>query len=442
MAHEVVNLKTAPQIISDIEQALEIPQQSLSDLESALLEERERYQKFLETDPTKTHGVSPGLDKIRAWVRERDSLKVTLEEQVLLCDQERKELHVEIDALQDRLEGVREIVSERESKLKELLACKERDRRFSEALLHADVFKEFIEYHSSLLLEMLDTGNIGLTGCDTLDREMYREATARGKTYNMRFGYASWRLSSVKTLTALYGQLAKELGFKPRQSFYDGFCGLLKKSGMKRILEIGPGDRGIVNLLSESGIADECKLELFAIDPYVSAHKKTEYKNSGISLVQEDALQAKKFFSKASMDIVLAVGVFSFGGLGTVVGKESILEKYRATAGKAHKLLKVVHEVMSEHPNACCAIGSVHGVHALFKEQLCLNTAYWQEGVRDAYDIERSRIQDHSPIGGLGVQHTTAQGHAWRNWVELNKKGLDFTDKLIEQSSDLAILKK
>ena len=443
------NLRTAPSRIAELNDALLPARQRMAQLSAEEAQDDARYQAFLATDPDLARG--PGrcwlFEEIQNWVRERGRLTEELHQR--RCERAHRADEISRDSapLTAELNRLNRLLTERRrrlTRLREQHAC---DLRLGLGLADPSVFSEFVGRCSGEIHAFLKSRKVAPTHCDQLKMPPLPEDRPRGLSAPNRRPQPAvdGELSSVRTLAAIYAQLGREVGLPVRKSFEEGFTQALRRAGIKNVLEVGPGRRGLVNLLAESGLAAAAKLRLHSIDISPDPGIAETMDRAGIRHITGDASRASSTLGPNSMDLIVAVGVLSSGGqLGLM--NEISLKKYVLCADKSHELLNALRGLLSPQPHALLAASSIFGVLSLFRDRLTgFHAAYWRKASSQARQEEQDRHLRLSPIDPVDLRrhsHSAAAGREFCSWYGENSAQLDLLEAMIEQSADLAVLKR
>jgi len=241
---------------------------------------------------------------------------------------------------------------------------------------------------------------------------------------------------STRAIGAILAQLAKgEKDFSSR-NFPQALVNLLKKNKIRRILEIGPGGRGVVDLLAESGLASEAGLELSAIDITLSPNRVKELAMKGIHTRIGDVTKLNGG-ENGKFDIVIAVGVLGAGGQSTTTRKPNAI----TYSINSHKIARTAVELLSANPNAFfCAVPIFGSTVLRFNAvQRFARISQWQPPKAQQAETARGAF--------FPVSNKTPQEEFY-NPKTRNEKILDshkysrYARNLLEQTPTVAILKK
>ena len=439
-----ITLITGPEMVEAIDAQSKPLAKRFDELSEANAADRKKLAEITR-DPYANlppHTYTP-LSEIQAWVKQRDEQSAPIQERIDERNMDIQALAQEISGHGGEKKGIQAEVDRRRKRLEELKAVREREEGFAKNLGKEGVMQDFIELKSRELLFYLDSGGIELPGWDKVDRKSHALHTRRIKPWIRESEIGDikpLRLASVKTLAAVYGQLCREVGYPRRKSFDEGLVSVLQGAQIRRVLEVGPGSRGLLSVLAETGIAERAGLELSAVDMQCKPGVMQAFRDLGIQFVVGNAVEAGRIFKDTAFDLILAVGVMSGGGIQDGEGAED----YAGIVEKSHGIADGLAPVLSENPHAFMACSGIHGTMTLFKDRLTRHykVAYWQSPCQEARENDREKAFPDCPNRPGELHPAREQGRLFKEWLENNRDSVVFANRLFDQSTDLAVLKK
>ncbi len=241
---------------------------------------------------------------------------------------------------------------------------------------------------------------------------------------------------STRAIGAILGQLAKGEKNPPFKNFPQALVNLLKKNKIRRVLEIGPGGRGVVDLLAESGLAKEAGIELSAIDLSLSLSRVNELNKKGIkarvgNVTNLGNIETGKF------DLIIAVGVLGAGGQYGATKKPNAI----TYSINSHKVARSAVDLLSPNPNAFFCAVPIFGATTLRLNavQRFAKVSQWQPTKAEQANNARGAF--------LPSSNRNSQDD-WYKTKTRNEKILDsnkyyrYTNNLLGQLPSVAILKR
>jgi hypothetical protein len=100
-------------------------------------------------------------------------------------------------------------------------------------------------------------------------------------------------------------------------------------------------------------------------------------------------------------------------------------------------------QTLSKNPHSMLVASSINGLLALEKARLesRYTISDWQRPPYQKKEKEMERVCYGSPLQAR-TPSTTEEGVAFRQWLEKNRFEIEYAEALINQATDLTILKK
>ncbi|MEK6959271.1 MAG: hypothetical protein AABW59_04475 [archaeon] len=302
------------------------------------------------------------------------------------------------------------------------------NKRFSTQLSDPKVFDEYTEKVSWELYRFFRNKKIRLP---YFERDKYI------------LERSSPELSSTRALGAIFGQIARESKTIPLKDFTEEFPAMLRKQGIKSVLEIGPGGTGVIDLLINSGIAGKAGLMISAIDTHLSEERISELKEKKVEVVHKNAKNISGEFNGKKFDLIIGVGVLGAGGLSGQTFQDNAI----SFSLDSHKIAKSAVEALSSNKNAMFCAAPIFGLTTLRQRAVERFAKIAQWSPLTQKNVERAegtlfRMRPPMMTRGVGMVNARESVDAHFDWMERNRQYYDYGTKLISGAPSLVILKR